>query len=296
MKNKILIHKNYNHSKIFLKMLFVLIPLILYGVYKNGILPFIDNNINFFEVLKPLLLPLIGLLSGLLVNFITQKKLEFNSLMLYGLMVGMILPISTNTALFAALIIILLYGFNFLEKKFEVNPVCLIKLLIIGLLLILNSYEYANINEINSTYAISIIDILFGRGIGGVASTSILLILIGFLLLLTDYYYKKEIPLIAIFSYVSVTFGAYFIIKDFNVILANLFNAAPLFAFVFIAPLSKYSSYTLTGKVLFGILVGLITALLVFFIGPMEAPIIAILVVSIFANLLDKLDRQKTLK
>lgn len=293
MKNNILIHKNYSFSKIFLKFVFALIPLILYGFYKNGILLYLDGSINLISIFKPIIFPLIGVFSGLLINYIKDHKFVFNELVLYGLLVGMIIPLKTNVLIFLILLPLLLYATTILEKKIKINSVSLIKIAIIGILMILGSYEYGNINELNSVYAVSIIDILFGRGIGGVCSTSIFLIVAGFCYLLSDYYYKKEIPIAATLMYSFVCLLSFFIIQDFDVVINNLMNSAPLFAFVFIAPITIYSSYTPKGKILFGILIGLLSGLLVLVLGGNEAPIISIGVVSAFKDLIDNIATKK---
>ena len=163
MKNDILIHKNSNTHNLLKKFFISLLPLILYGFYKNGILLYLNGAINFLSIFKPLLFPLLGFSSGLLINYITKKKIYINELSLYGLLIGMIVPLSTNILLFLIILLILLYISTILEKKVKVNTVCLIKIAIILLSLIFNCYEYGNINELNTVYDLYLRDILFGR-------------------------------------------------------------------------------------------------------------------------------------
>ena len=141
------------------------------------------------------------------------EEFKFNPLVLYGLMVGMIIPINTSIILFISGMLGSLFLIVFLEKKVSFNIVCFVKIAIIGLLIIFKNYEYANVTELSQAYAFSFIDMLFGRGIGGVCSSSIIWIIIGFVYLMMDYYYKKEIPLYAIVSYSAVTLLSYLFIK-----------------------------------------------------------------------------------
>lgn len=296
MKNEILIHKNYNLTKIYQKYFIALLPLIIYGFYKNGLLLYLDNSISFINMFKPLLFPILGAFSGLIVNLVLKKEFKFNPLILYGLIVGMIMPINTNIIIFGIAMIGLMFLANFLETKFSFNIVCFIKLLLVILLMILSSYEYGNVTEIAQNYAFSFIDILFGRGIGGVCSSSIVWIVAGFIYLIMDYYYKKEIPIYAIISYVIITLLSYLFIKDINIIISNVVSSSVLFAFIFIAPIANFSSYTKNGKLLFGILIGVITAVLTIFIGSFESAIIAILLASILKDFIDNIIRQKITK
>lgn len=289
MKNDILIHKNSSANASLKKLFIALLPLILYGFYKNGILLYLDGSINSLSIFKPVLFPLIGIFSGLLINYIIKNNVYFNELVLYGLLIGMIVPLSTNILLFFIALPIFMYACTILEKKNKINIVCLIKIAIILLTLIFRCYEYGNINELNIVYNVSFLDMLFGRGIGGVCSTSIILIFIGFVYLLTDYYYKKEIPIFAMLSYSIICLIIFFITKDSYMLINNLINSTPIFAFVFVAPISVYSSYTPKGKVVFGILIGVLSGILLFLFGINEAVIVAIILVSLLKNIIDDL-------
>ena len=50
-----------------------LIPLILFGFYKNGISLYIKDYVNIVGMLKPLLFIIIGFLLGIIVNIIYEK-------------------------------------------------------------------------------------------------------------------------------------------------------------------------------------------------------------------------------
>ena len=295
MKDKILIHKNGGYSKINIKWLIALLPLICYGIYKNGIIVYLNAEAGFVDILKPLLFPLLGVLSSLLINLITKDKILNLQNILNGLLAGMVVPINTNPFIFLVLTLVLLYISKLISQKININISCLIHLIVVGILFIMNNYSYANLLEATSSYAYNFMDLFFGRQIGGVSSTSVFFIIISFIYLLTDYYYKKEIPIFAYISYAVVVLLSFIWTNDINSTLKLLISATPLFAFVFIAPISIYSPYTFKGKMLYGILIGALTAVLSFFLE-LEAAFIVLLVLSALKEVFDNLMRQKMTK
>lgn len=293
MKNKIVIHKNTSYSKILFKYFIALAPLVLYGLYKNGIILYVNKEISFLEIFKPLLYPILGLIIGLVVNFIKNKKINFDLTILNGFLVGMLVPINTNIIIFTILTFGLLYAFLLIQNKFRFNVACLIKLLIILVLLVLNKYNYGNLLETSSSYDFTFIDLLFGRQVGGVCASSFIWVVFGFIYLFTDYYYKKDIPIIAYLSYTAVILFSFIFTKDFHLVLTSLIAATPAFGFVFLAPISEYSPYTSTGKIIYAIILGVLTALLGFVLK-FEAVFIVILLLSISKDFFDRLGQKMT--
>src|SRR5690554_3887714 len=70
-----------NTSKIMKKLLFSLIPIILFAIYKNGIHPYLEGSASLIEAIRPLLLILIAsgtsvLAEVLYVLLVLKKKKE----------------------------------------------------------------------------------------------------------------------------------------------------------------------------------------------------------------------------
>ena len=61
---------NDNTSKIMRRLLIALTPIILFSIYKNGILPYTKGYIDFLSALKPLFMILMGILTSILTEFI----------------------------------------------------------------------------------------------------------------------------------------------------------------------------------------------------------------------------------
>jgi len=292
MKNRIMIHKKSNSEKIILNYIIALIPLIIYGFYKNGIILFINNEIEFFEMFLPIIFPVLGLSIGILVTLIKSKKISINLNLLNGILVGMIIPINTSIWLFIISSFILLFEISNLENKININASCVVKLIIILIMFLFNNYSYQNKLELTPSYAFNFIDLLFGRQIGGVSTSSFIWVLVGFAFLATDYYYKKDIPVIAYISYVITLIISLLFTKDLSGTLNMIISATPLFCFVFIASISEYSPYTKQGILIYSISVGVISAILSFFVG-LEASFIAVFILTLAKDLIDNFFRQK---
>jgi len=263
-----------------------------YGFYKNGILLYLNDVIKIDKVFLILLYPLIGVLCAIVVNLIKYKRIKLDYLVLSGLLVGMMMPYNFNIFVYAFGIFGLLFGATFLEKFIRFNVPGVIKVCLVLFILFVSKYSYANVLEASNNYAYSFSDIIFGRQVGGVFSSSFLWTLIALIYLCTDYYYKKEIPIFSYLTYGLIIVVSMFFTKDLNWTINNLVASSPLFVFTFAAPISIYSSYTPKGKIIFGIIVGIITGVLTLLIGNLEAAIIAVAVTSFFKDIIDKIEGQ----
>ncbi|MFA7434796.1 MAG: RnfABCDGE type electron transport complex subunit D [Bacilli bacterium] len=115
------------HTSSFMRDLVIaLIPLIIFGWVKNGLVPFLNDDTNFYGMIHPLLLPILGGLFSLLLEygwwgFIVKKrpleqKMATSYAIIPGLMLGMIVTVSTPIwvlfigTIFATVIAKLLFG------------------------------------------------------------------------------------------------------------------------------------------------------------------------------------------
>jgi len=116
-----------NTSTFMLDFLIALIPLVIFGWVKNGLIPFINNNTNFLGMLYPLLLPVCGFAFSVLIEALWYMlivksdipvcdKLKITYPGIPGLLLGMIVPYTTPLwvlllgVLFATVIGKLIYG------------------------------------------------------------------------------------------------------------------------------------------------------------------------------------------
>src|SRR5690554_2527459 len=115
-----------NTSGFMLDFIIALVPLIIFGWVKNGLLPFIDNNTNFWGMIYPLILPLAGGAFSFILEFLWYKFIVTNKPIndrlrttyapIPGLLLGMIVSVSTPLwvlligTIFATVIAKLLFG------------------------------------------------------------------------------------------------------------------------------------------------------------------------------------------
>ena len=286
-------------QKVLVYYIFALCPSILYGFYKNGINLFQRGYIDFFGCLKPVLLPVISIILGVVIEIIHSKirneKANTNVRNSFLPMTGLILSCIINPSIgyiqyFIMLIpILIIIKLLSIIKKIEFNYPALAKIMLFVIVIVFVTNSYQNLYEANVTQALDNTDYLFGRGVGGLASTSVLLSVVGYIFLCFTDTYKKEIPLYSTIIYLLLLIIYCLITNAMDNIFVNLFTNTVIFSFIFIAPDSVSTPYTKKGKIIFSILLGIITFVLTTFILPTEGVFISIFIVSIFSKLFDKL-------
>lgn len=283
------LHKIYNIS--FVKKCYILFTLmILYGYYKNGIIPIYNGVATIFQTLKVISFPIISIAIGKSFDKLFNYK-EIFSNTFYSLLFSMIIPISTNLIIYAILLALMLYLHIFLEKHkidLNINVIVILKLLLVLVLCLLNNYFYANSLESSGVFQYTFIDMLFGNNISGLFISNIILLLVGFIIFSFDHYYKREIPLISYGIYLG-TLIIYTIFKgDLAFFLQHMFLADVLFSLIFIATLSSFSPYTIKGKTIYGFIIGILILPFSILFNFNEGGYIAILIADVICVFLEK--------
>lgn len=295
MKN-VYIRDNNSILKISIKYFIALIPLIIYGFYKNGIHLYQKGLTSMFGMFKPLLFIITGIIIGGLVNILYEKIIKknknniienlFSSFhILYGLIISCLLSINANYFIF----VIITFTILLLSKIFNIksiNLIALTTLIIILLTYIFGDFTYLNLYESNTILNLNAVDYLIGRGSGGIATTFISGLIFSLIILLTEKTYKSEIPLYSISTF-TILIIIYSVYKS-NIanIFEILFTNGILFSLIFVAPDSLSSSYTKIGKIIYGLLTGILTFSL-YLINPTFACLGAILISSILSSVFD---------
>lgn len=295
MKNNVYVRSNRSIFTISITRICFLIPLIIYGFYKNGIHLYTNNYVDLLGLFKPLIIIFGSALIGALVNIIYEKLIKkskddlkavlFSSFHIeYGIVIGCLMPISVNLLIYFGVITVILFISKFLNNR--VNTMCVCFILIYILSSVLDySFIYANNYELDKTFSLEFMDYIIGKGVGGIASTHILLLIIAFVGMHLTNNNKTGITASFIITTI-ITYIIYAIIKDTSFI-ELLFANNILFISTYVLTDSVTSCYTVNGKIAFGVLVSLI-AFGLSFVSPILAPFIAILIVSLFNNLIDR--------
>lgn len=229
----------------------------LFGWYKNGLLPVMEGFYPKTHLVFLLLYPTLGFFLGFLFDKLFRRDATYNN-RFFGVLLSFILPISTPIYVFLVwCFLLLLFNTFFIQKKdWDFNFVVFGYLLLVGYLYFTHQYQYSNALEESHLFVYSYLDGVFGYNVGGLFTSSVFLILLSFLFLSFDYYYKKEIPFYSYGFYLLTLILYSFWKGDLRFILANMLSSTILFALVFLAPLSLFSPYTRKRKVLYSFFLG----------------------------------------
>lgn len=273
--------KNSKTSDLVLNNIYLLIPLIIYGIFKNGYLIYEKGLINIFMILKPLYLVLIGFIIKIIIDLIKYKKVKIDYNLIYVIVIGMIMPYNIKILLYIVTFTLTYIFSLFLEKYIKVNKVCLMYLIIILVNALFNEFTFMSILEQNYVYRFDFFDLLIGRCIGGISSTSILFSLIAYTILINNYYYKKEIPFVINITYLTLAFIYFIITNNSNLLL----NSELIFASVFVCTLPEYSPYKEKNQIVYGIMIALIAFIISMFFNSILSIYIATLILSLMQNI-----------
>ncbi|CDA52945.1 na+-transporting NADH:ubiquinone oxidoreductase subunit 2 [Clostridium sp. CAG:533] len=275
------VREETNIKKIISYLYISIIPLLIFGFYKNGI-----KGYDGIYILHPLILDLVGFASGALVSIILEKKKPLTSFYpFYGLLSASLVFPNTSIIVFGLICFISLFIYKKINKN-NVNIVCVIALIVI---LISNFYETSYLNlVINSNTNLDGLDYLLGKGSAGLNASCTLLSLASYLYLSTKDFYKKEIPLYSflIYSILMVIYLSF--IGDINSLFVRLLSNGTIFSLVFVSTMGTTSSYTKRGRICYALILGILMFILSFSF-PSLAVISAIFLVSIMHKYIDKL-------
>ncbi len=249
---KVYLKSKINEKKILLKQILLLIPFLLYGIYKNGILLYKGGYVNIFNSFKPLLLILISFLISYV--FSKYKKEDFISYRLYlNLLSGLI--VMPNTNIFIYLIILFLVNILYTYKKVNISLITILLLIIVSF--IFHKYTFSNAYELSVNHSYSITNYLFGSGEGGISNTLFIYSILVLIYLICDFSYKKHIAVTSLTVYYVLLVLSFIIFKKFDYNLA--INSNLIFAFIFLNTVSIFSPYTKGGQYIYGFLLGIFT-------------------------------------
>lgn len=289
-----ILHKSTDKNDLIKKYYIALIPLILFSIYKNGILLFNNDLINISKIFTPLYFYIISILIGFLVSKILKDSIK--ETILISLIVSSTISINTNMLIYPILLFVSLFIGKVIttKSKLQFNIESFIRLILI-LALLINSYSYLNIGEKLNKFNYNHFDIFAGLGIGGIATTSTLILIFSLIILMTCKYYKKIIPITSSTSFLIINLIIVLITKNYDY-LDIILNGFSYFSFIFIAPDLYVTPTNKQGMFLYGVLIGILTSILTYIGLVYEASFISILVTSMFIPLINKINNKKYLK
>lgn len=286
--SRVYLHSNNHENSLNKIMLYLFIPFMIYGFYKNGIKLYVDGYVNLFMMFRPVLLIAISIFISFVFSKINKKKIiDFN--FLNNIMIAMIAGPSINILLFALLLIILNMANKYL--KFNIVPTFMIISILIDLIFKTNSFF--NVFESAVEHNYSLFDYILGKGYGGMCNTLLIMSIISFVILNFNMQYKKQIPIMALSVYYLLSLITTFI--NGNLDQSLLLNNNVIFAFVFLSNISIYTPYSRGGCYIYGLLLGLLTFVF-YFIGIDIGVYIVLLALSLLSPIIDRFIVGKTEK
>ena len=283
MKDKVFLHTKEDVSIIVKKYIICLLPLIIYGIYKNGFLLYSRNLIPFFEIFKIVYLLLISLGIYLIINNLILKKSFYSLDLVFMLIIPLFMPQNINIIIYTLGLFLSFLLASLLEKKIKFNKMAFCKLFIILLVLLFSNYTYLNKAEALNIYSLNLWDNLWGRNIGGISSSNIILSLIILIIFCLTNTYKKLVTTTALFSFIILTL----ILNNFDV---NVFSYSTAIVGIILLNVDLTSTpVTKKAMIIYGLLLGILTSILTTYLNLNEGVFISTLFLSFFALLLDKI-------
>lgn len=264
--------------------------LLLYSLYKNGFILYNKGLVGFFSIFKPLIMVMGAITLTYLIDYIflrlLKKDKDYLELVkndynpIYFALITLALPLNINILLFIFLITLLNIINNFIKQD-KFNMMVLYKLLIVLGLFLFNKYNYLNVYEMNVETSLTTLDMVLGRSIGGIGTTSTLLLIIDMLILNLNPCYKKEIPISAIITFIFLAIISALFKDSFILNIKELINGEFLFGVIFMATIPEYSPIKEQDKLLFGVLIGIFGFICSKIVNPYEGVFIGILITNL---------------
>lgn len=283
-------------SKLYLRYSVVLLPLIIFGIYKNGISLYMKGYVGIIGALKPLIIVLMCVSGTFLGTMLRAKKKDKSRNLgrlltknwLQNLIESMIMALAMPIGASPIIVFVIVLAGNFLLNNAKFNKVALIYLIILVFNDLVGCAIFENAYELDNTLNYNGIDLLVGFGLGGMCSTSSLLVGIALLILSFDKFYKREIVLSAIITFLVLGTVPAMINSEYAEILPLVLGFNIMYFFTFCLPDFYSTPYTVKGQILSGIFTGVLAYFLAGALSYYAAPL-SILMANLFKGIFDRI-------
>ncbi len=316
-----------NTNNIMKNLILALIPLIIFSFLKNGLVPYLNQDATFIQMLRPIFIILIAVFTSMMsetlyMKFVLKKdnlraSLKDSYAALPGLFLALTLPLYTPISIvvvgsaIASIIGKMIFG-GFGQNIF--NPA------LIGRLFIFSAYGaniisnggYLNLSELDAVTSATplsnfsttnawdydsvvrpygnLFNFFLGTIPGSLGETSALFAIIGLFILM----YKKVIKFIIPITYIATVFVMTFIIGAFHgqylwFSLFHIFSGGLMFGAIFMATDPVTSPITKKAHILYGFFLGILTVTFRFLTPEPEGVLTSILTMNMFVFIIDKI-------
>ena len=290
MLNTYIFSKEDNKEKLFY---LAVVPLILYGIYKNGLLLLSNNYITKMVLIKTIIYLFVPFIIGYILSLIFKRKQD--ELLRFGILAGLTMPYNFNMSAYFSIVIGVMFLVMYVPNKVKINEIALLITFIIILNRIFNNSVLFNPMEITNIYRFSLLDLFFGRGVSFIYTSSIFWLLVSYVILTFIKTYKKNIFIYEITTYL-LCFVIYLVYKqNFNETAITFLNGITFFSFIFLSPINESSPSIKIEMIVYGIFTALLTFILVFIFNIFTGAIISVLFSSIIYRIYDIIRQKKFL-
>ena len=281
MKNNVYIHCKKDLKWMVIIFTLTLLPLLFYGMYKNGYLLYKKDIISFWNIFKPVYLILISLIIELIRRVIFKIKFKYDFDLLSIIIIPLFMPYNTSYLIYSGSLIIFLVIYEFLNKKLYFNKNAFVITSIIIMNIVMKHITFLNPLEAQNIYVFDNFDLFFGRSIGGICSSNIFLGIIFFLINSSINNYKWSSSLISIGTYLLL---ALCFKENPNILL----NSNLYLALIIVLPIDMYSPRKNNSLYIYSIIVGISTFIFTVYINVYYGVFIGILLSSLIYNIIAK--------
>ena len=290
MNRSFIFSKDNNKEYLYL---FAILPLYLYGIYKNSYLLYVNKYINMLGAVQIAFYPVITILIGYVLGLIFKNKKD--KLLKFSILTSLIVPFNFNMIIYYLIVIGCLFLTIFIPNHIKINEVALFAFILIVLNKIFNNSVIFNPMELTNMYNFTLFDLFFGRGASFLYTSSIFWIIVSYLIMVFIKTYKNNIFLISSLSLIILTIIYTIITHNCVNNLTLLLNGTTFFSFVFIAPINIASPSINYEIIIYSILIGILTFIFVFIFKIYTGAILAILLLSIIYRIYAKIRQKKFL-
>lgn len=291
MKKNFIFIKNNNDTIIYYLSF---IPLIIYGLYKNGYLLITNNYTSFPNAYKIILYPIGCFLIGLLFSLIFKKRRA--QVLSYAILMGVAAPYNFNIFIYFAIVFFFMFVVSFVPNKYKINEVSMLITILIGINYFSKQFNIFNPLEISNTHSFSLVDLFFGRGPSYLFTSSIFLIIISYFILSFIKTYKKDIPVISLVVFTSLAFLYMIITKNYLSNIQLYLNGITFFSFVYLSTVNVSSPSTKYIKYIYGLLVGVLSFIFIYLFDIYTGAIMSVFIVSVFYRIYELVRQRMFLK
>lgn len=264
----------YDEKNISIYHFIAIIPLVIYGLYKNIIYVYMNYETSLLNIIYPLVYLIFFALIILITKKITKTKLNMNDFYMYSSV--LFLPFTDKYFIVIPLFLIF-YILSLTKFKLPYNVIYI--LLLYLLLNIFNDLNFLNILEYNKDFNYSLLDKFLGLSNSYIFTSSYLCLVISYIYLSLKPYFKKNI---------FISFSIFYIIITFILYLLNIYEftnlTGVLASILFIASSFKYTPNTFKKSIIYSLLLCILTILFNLIINYYIGVFIAILIMQIVPN------------